>query len=194
MLPFRLLLITDWSLPDCLDRVRDALTAGPGIAVQHRHPGAIDRLFYEEAVKLREVCGQAPLFINGRLDIALALDAHLHLTSRSLQPEDVRPHLGPRWLSAAWHPPEPEPRGVDLLLMSPVYPPKSKADTRAPLGPAQFRALAAKTQTPCFALGGISAERVSELQPVQGVAVIGEVLHAANPRDAAEALLRSLSS
>jgi thiamine-phosphate pyrophosphorylase len=191
VITFKLMVITDWSLPDCVDRIRDALKAGPGIAIQHRHPGATDRQFYEEGLRLKEACGPAPLFINGRLDLALALDAHLHLTDHSLFAADVRPKLGERWLSAACHPPAAA-QDVDLLLVSPVFDPLSKPAERAPLGVDAFHAFARTTPTPCFALGGITAERIARLRPVAGVAVIGEVMHAASPAHAAEALLRAL--
>lgn len=200
-LPFELLVITDWALPDCVARVQAALRAGPGIAVQHRHPGATDRDFYEEGLRLREVCGDAPLFVNGRLDVALALDAHLHLNERALRAREVRSLLPGKLISAACHPASPHPDplphggegdGVDLWLVSPVFKPNSKRDERAPLGPAGFHAFAERVSTPCFALGGITAERVATLAPVVGVAVIGEVMHAASPAHAAEALLRAL--
>ncbi len=193
MIPFKLLLITDWSRPDCLAQLGEALKAGPGIAVQHRHPGATDRVFHDEGLRLRDAIGATPLFVNGRLDVALELGAHLHLTSRSLLPADVRPHLPPgRWLSASWHPPEASATGVDLLLMSPVFAPHSKPADRPPLGPEGFRAHLAHASAPVFALGGLTAERAARLRPVAGVALIGEVLHAASPAHAAEALLRAL--
>ena len=197
-LGFKLILITDWSREDCLAQVREALRAGPGIAVQHRHPGATDRQFYEEGLRLKDVCGEAPLFINGRLDVALALDAHLHLTERSLAGADVRRLLGSRWMSASCHPaPHPGPlpaaqREGDLFLVSPVFDPLSKPRERAAIGIEGFRACAGSTATPCFALGGISAARIPSLRPLAGVAVIGEVMHAPSPAHAAEALLRAL--
>jgi thiamine-phosphate pyrophosphorylase len=116
-LPFKLLLITDWSRVGCAEIVREALKAGPGIAVQHRHHGVSDRQFFDEARALKDVCGDAPLFINGRTDVALALDAHLHLGERSLPLRDVRPLIGKRWVSVSVHPkdacphPDPLPQG-----------------------------------------------------------------------------------
>ena len=204
MISFKLLLITDWSRPGCVEIIKAALSAGPGIAVQHRHPGATDRQFYEEGLRLKDACGDAPLFINGRLDVAIALDAHLHLTERSLSAADVRPFLGSRWLSSACHPgivslsPAGERVGeranpdVDLLLVSPVFDPISKPPERPPLGAEAFRTFAASTPIPCFALGGITAARIPSLKPLAGVAVIGEVMHAQSPAHAAEALLRAL--
>lgn len=189
---FQVILITDWSLPDCVERVKDALRAGPGIAVQHRHPQAVDRQFYEEGLRLKEACGDAPLFINGRLDIALALDAHLHLTSKSLRAADVRPYLGSRWLSASCHPSVEREVEADLLLVSPVFAPISKPIEHRPLGIDAFRSFTESCSTPCFALGGITPDNAHSLGPVAGVAVIGSVLHAPSPWRAAEALLAAI--
>lgn len=193
-LPFRLLLITDWSRP-VIEIVKEALKAGPGIAVQHRHPGASDRQFYEEGLRLKEVCAEAPLFINGRLDVALALDAHLHLTERSLKASEVRPFLKERYLSAAWHPGRPSDlphTEIEFFLVSPVFDPISKAAEGPALGVDGFQAFARSVELPCFALGGITAKRVPLLGPVAGVAVIGEVMHAHSPAHSAQALLRAL--
>jgi len=194
-LPFRLLIITDWSLPTLLDRLEQALSAGPGIAVQHRNPGATTRDFYRDGERLAALCARhgAPLFVNGRLDVALGLGAHLHLPARGLRPADVRPHLPPgRWLSAAVHDAAEATgaAGADLALVSPVFAPGSKpTDTRRQLGPDGFRALAARLPCPAFALGGLTAETARTLAPLAGVAVISAVLRADDPRRAAEALL-----
>lgn len=187
-LPFSVMLITDWGLDDLLDRVDAALGAG-GVAVQHRHPGVIDRTFFEEGQRLKAVCDRhgAPLFVNGRLDVALALDAHLHLPSRALRLEDVRPHAGSRWISVAVHD-EAEARaaqGASLALVSPVFPPGSKpTDMRPPLGVEGFRKLAALCGCPAFALGGMTPERAREVN-ADGVAVIGAISRADDPRAAA---------
>ncbi|MFZ5446930.1 MAG: thiamine phosphate synthase [Myxococcota bacterium] len=174
MIDFRIIVITDWSRADCLERVRAAVACGPRVAVQHRHPGATDRQLYEQGRQLREVIGAAPLFVNGRLDLALALDAHLHLTEGSLTPADVRPHLGARLLSASWHPPAPPRTGVDLLLASPVFEPLSKPAERPALGPSGYAAARARAgEVPVFALGGMTPERLDALGEVDGVAVIG---------------------
>lgn len=193
-LPFQLIVITDWSRPDCVQRVQDALRAGPGIAVQHRHPFATDRQFFEEGQRLREAIGDAPLFVNGRLDVALALGANLHVTETSLTAPEVRPSLGNALVSSACHPNGrvPDTTGIDLFLVSPVFKPNSKTDDRPPLGVERFHAFTRQVSVPCFALGGITAARVAELGSVAGVAVIGEVMHADSPARAAEALLRAL--
>lgn len=197
---FRLLLVTDWERPDALARLEAALAAGGPLAVQHRHPGASDRVFYAEGARLAEACARrgVPLFVNGRLDVALALGAHLHLPTRALAPADARPHLA-GWLSAAWHPAEEPapPRGVEFLLAAPVFAPGSKpGDARPRLGVEGFhRARSLAAPVPVFALGGLDERTVGLLRaegPVAGVAVISAVLGAPSPARAVEALLRAL--
>ncbi len=195
----RLILITDWSRGEALlGLVERALLGGRGVAVQHRHPGATDRDFLAEGRALAEVCARhgAPLFVNRRLDVALLLDAHLHLPSSGLLPADVRPHLPKgRWVSAAVHDAaEAErARGADLALVSPAFAPLSKAGERPPLGPSGFAALAGKVSCPAYALGGVTPERLATLGPVPGAAVIGAVLDAADPAQATGALLAALA-
>ena len=196
----QLVIITDWRLPPerLLGAISRALEAGPGVAVQHRHPEASGRRFLEEARLLAGLCGArgAPLFINGRLDVALLLGAHLHLPAHGPTPGDVRPHLPQGQLvSVAVHD-EAEARaalGADLALVSPVFSPGSKpGDTRATLGPEGFAALAAMLPCPALALGGITPERARELRGAAGFAVISSVLEAEDPAAAARAMLRLL--
>jgi thiamine-phosphate pyrophosphorylase len=192
----RLLVITDWRLPRArlLAAVEQALEAGPEVAVQHRHPEAPARLFLEEARLLAELCrarGRA-LFVNGRLDVALLVGAHLHLPAHGLTPEDVRPHLPPgRWVSVAVHDAHEAQaaRGADLALVSPVFSPGSKpGDTRPTLGPEGFRKLAALLPCPALALGGVTSERAARVKGAAGFAVISAVLEAEKPTEAARAL------
>ena len=89
--------MTDWALghQPLLERVTRALQSRTGLAVQHRHPGVTTRQFFDEAREVAKVCARfnAPLFVNSRLDVALALGAHLHLAAKALSVSDVKPHL-----------------------------------------------------------------------------------------------------
>ncbi|HET9451130.1 MAG TPA: thiamine phosphate synthase [Aggregicoccus sp.] len=193
----RLVVITDWRLPreQLLRALEQALAAGPGVALQHRHPEAPLRLFLEEARLLAALCERRgnPLFVNGRLDVALLVGAHLHLPAGGLRPADVRPLLPPgRLLSAAVHDAREaaDAVGADLALVSPVFSPGSKPqDSRPVLGPAGFGALRAALPCPAFALGGITAQTAAALPDAAGFAVISGVLGAADPAAAARALL-----
>lgn len=188
---FSLVVITDWGLgaERLLAQLGRALTV-PGLAVQHRHPGAADGVFFDEVRQLASLCARAkaPLFVNGRLDVALAVGAHLHCTSTSLRPSQVRPHLRGGLVSCGVHDGE-DADGADLALVSPVFAPGSKPlDPRPTLGAAGYARLAAGLPCPAFALGGVTPENAKTLA-APGLATITGVLHAADPAAAARALL-----
>ena len=192
-----LILITDWELPRgrLMASLESVLALGPDVAVQHRHPGATDRAFFEEGEQLARLClrfGNG-LFVNGRLDVALLLGAHLHLPSRGIEVADVRPHLPTgRWISAAVHDADEaqEAAGADIALVSPVFSPGSKATrARAPLGPEGFARLAERLGGPAFALGGVDPSNANQIRGASGFAAISAVLRAAQPRLAAQELL-----
>ncbi|MDQ3266070.1 MAG: thiamine phosphate synthase [Myxococcota bacterium] len=192
-----LIVITDWSLGEdtLLQRLAQVLPLSPRIAVQHRHPDATGRDFLREARLLSGLCGRAgnPLFVNGRLDVALLVGAHLHLPAHGFRPAEVRGQLPEGALiSAAVHDSREaqDAPGADLYLVSPVFGAGSKPeDTRTPLGVDGYKALALRLSAPAFALGGITAETAPRLPAAPGYAVISGVLRAADPRLAALKIL-----
>ncbi len=171
------MLVTDWALGHqaLLERVTRALESRKGIAVQHRHPGVTTRQFFDEARELAKVCArfEAPLFINSRLDVALALGAHLHLAAKALSVSDVKPHVREGMLvSHAVHSRDEFQAGADLALVSPVFRPRSKT-VATTLGPEGFAALAAHAPCPVFALGGLTPQNAKLLPSAAGFAVMG---------------------
>ena len=192
-----LIVITDWQIPapKLMESLELVLSLGPEVGLQHRHPGASDRLFFEEGERLAKLCQRLgnPLFVNGRLDMALLLGAHLHLPARGIDVDDVRQHLLPgTWISAAVHDRGEALEAVDadLVLVSPVFAPGSKpTDPRTPLGPEGFARLAKATPSPAFALGGIGPANASEVVGASGFSAISSVLKSSNPILAAKALL-----
>src|SRR5689334_5085465 len=196
-----LIVLTDWTLPE--ERHRSALTAlarlGPDVCLQHRDPGAPVRIFLERARWLAELTrvGGAQLAINGRVDIALLVGAHLHLPVEAPRPREVRPMLpADRWISAAVHSAAElaDAAGADAFLVSPVHAPGSKpGDPRSPLGADGFARLArAAAPVPCFALGGMTPERSAALHSRWGIAAQSGVLQALDPTAAARAFLEAL--
>jgi thiamine-phosphate pyrophosphorylase len=194
----RLIVVTDWTLPE--DSHRTALEAvaalGPDVCIQHRDSGAPVRTFLERARWLALITGRsgAQLAINGRIDVALLVGAQVHLPVDGPRPWEVRPFLpAGRWISAAVHS-EAElahARGCDAVLLSPVFSPGSKpGDTRPPLGPEGFERLVRRAMpTPCYALGGMTPERLRTLTPCQGAAVQSHVLRAPDPAASVRAFL-----
>src|SRR5678816_4057336 len=104
----RLIVVTDWTLPDEAHRaaLETVAALGPEVCIQHRDPGAPVRGFLERARWLSTLTGRsgAQLAVNGRLDVALLVDAHLHLPVDAPRPHEVRHWLpAGRWVSAAVH-------------------------------------------------------------------------------------------
>lgn len=194
----RLIVVTDWALPE--DAHRAALEAvaslGPDVCIQHRDPGAPVRSFLERARWLAALTTRtgAQLAVNGRLDVALLVDAHLHLPVDAPRPREVRPWLASgRWISAAVHSEAEldEARGCDAVLLSPVFAPGSKpGDARPSLGPEGFARLAGiASPLPCFALGGMTPDRLASLVNCQGAAVQSGILQSPDPLAVARAFL-----
>ena len=193
MIP-KLLIITDWALgePRLFSQLEAALGSKAFVAVQHRNPGATARAYFEQGRRLKALCDRfaAPLFVSARLDVALALEAHLHLPGWGLRARDVRLPPG-RWLSVAVHDEEEAAAaaGADLALVSPVFETASKPGA-PPLGSEGFARLAKALSCPAYALGGVTAERLRELPLGTPAAVISAVLDDPDPCRAADCLVQ----
>jgi thiamine-phosphate pyrophosphorylase len=196
----RLIVVTDWTLPEETHRaaLEGVAALGPEVCIQHRDPGAPVRGFLERARWLAALAraSGAQLAVNGRLDVALLVDAHLHLPVDAPRPREVRPWLPPgRWISAAVHSEAElaEVHGCDAVLLAPVFAPGSKpGDARPPFGPEGFARLARlASPLPCFALGGMTPARLATLAGCQGAAVQSGVLRSPDPAAAARAFLAS---
>ena len=198
----RLLVVTDWSLGEArlLRALEQACALGAEVGVQHRHPEAPTRAFLQEARALASLCAQYnnPFFVNGRLDVALLVGAHLHLPVDAPTPAAVRPHMpAGKLVSAAAHDEAELGRaaGADLVLLSPVFRPSSKpTDKRPTLGPEGYARLSVRSTCPTLALGGIRPDTLRLLGQVEGVAVQGAVLASPDPAGVARALLAGLSA
>jgi len=119
------------------------------------------------------------LLINGRFDIAMAVEAGgVHLPERGLPLAAVREALGPEALiGRSTHSVEAVHRaqeeGADYVTLGPIYETPSKGQFGPPLG-LETLARAAAIGVPVLAIGGISVERLAELADAgaRGVAAI----------------------
>ena len=198
----RLHAITDERIarrPD-LGEITRQLVAGAGSELAlHARGRALSGLeHYELAVRL-SACAPARLFVNDRLDVALAVAAAgVQLGHGSLAPEDAR-RLNPGWWigksvhdlreAAAAH-----AGGADYLLVGPVFPTATHPD-RAPLAAARLQQIA-DLGLPVIAIGGVTPERIRELlaeAAIQGVAAIRALWQAADPAGAAQRMLEELN-
>jgi len=139
----------------------------------------------------------ARLFVNDRLDVALACGASgVQLGAVSLDPEDAR-RLDTRWwIGKSVHTfAEAEAArtaGADYLLAGPVFP-TATHPAREPLEAATLSAIVA-LGLPVIAIGGVAPGRAASLRAagVHGVAAIRALWDAEDGPDAAQQLLQEL--
>jgi thiamine-phosphate pyrophosphorylase len=101
--------------------------------LQFRHKGHYSRRVFEQAERVAAVCarGGAALIIDDRADIALLLDAGLHVGQDDIPPADARRLIGPgQVLGYSTHDAEQLAAAVaeplDYVAFGPVFPTGSK--------------------------------------------------------------------
>ena len=186
---------------DALAVVAAAVAAGAPV-VQVRAKGCTDRVLYEFARRVVELCtaAGAACIVNDRVDVALAVDAMgTHLGNEDLPIAAVRRIAGPGHLigGTARDPAGAAAlvtAGADYLGVGPAYLTTTKAGLPAPLGPAGVAAVARAVDVPVIAIGGVTAQRAPELLAAGacGVAVVTAISEAVDPADATRTLLRLL--
>lgn len=175
-----------------LDLVTEA-TAGGVDAIYLRDAGpSIDDLALTTRALRAQIGDAATLLVNGGPQAARATGGGLHLREREMTPAAARAVLGPTVLiGRSVHSPEGAvaATGADYVLAGHVYPSPSKPGL-APLGPAGLARIVAAAPCPVIAIGGITPERATEIIQTGacGVAVIGAIAGADDPRAAARAL------
>jgi thiamine-phosphate pyrophosphorylase len=89
-----------------------------------------------------------------------------------------------------------EQSGADFILFGPVYFTASKAAYGPPQGLSALKTIVDNISLPVYAIGGITLENVESAKNtgVRGVALISAIVSAANPKEAAEKMLRKLRS
>lgn len=177
------------------------LAGAPGLSVQLRERGTPDRDCLRWARHARRALGQTtPLYVNRRLDIALAASADgVHLPASGLPLARVRAaaprgfHVGVSTHSAAGASRAIE-EGADVVVVGPIFETPSKRAYGPPLGPEALGDLPPRSDHNCavYAIGGINEGNLGRLNPyrdrIDGVAAIRYFQEAADPRAAAEEL------
>ncbi|MGH7874752.1 MAG: thiamine phosphate synthase [Candidatus Binatia bacterium] len=204
-LDFALYLVTDRTQTqgrDLLTVLEQALDGGVK-ALQLREKDLSGKELFALAEKAKRLCDRysAQLFINDRIDVALAIDAAgVQLGKYSIPTDVARILLGPqRTIGVSTHSAEEaqkaEQNGADFILFGPVFFTPSKARYGAPQGLAALQKTLAKTSLPVYAIGGIKVENVARVRqtPIQGIALISAVLSAADPKKEVKNLLALLA-
>ena len=197
---FKLYLITDRKntklpLPEA---VRLALQGGVR-AIQLREKDLPVRELLELARKLRELTLDfgAKLFINDRVDVAIAVDADgVHLGHQSMPPEPVRRILGKgKLIGVSTHniveAKEAEAGGADFITFGPVFFTPSKANFGAAVGLEYLKIAKNRINIPIFGLGGVKSGNLREVFRfgADGVSLISAIFGAQDIRKAAEAIV-----
>jgi thiamine-phosphate pyrophosphorylase len=160
------------------------LEAGARI-LQFRHKSFFSRRAFEEASQIAELCRSAgALFVvNDRADIAMLLNAGLHLGQDDLAPSDARRILpAASIIGFSTHNEEQLRAGdlepVDYLAIGPIFVTGSKQNPDPVVGLERLRALRPLTQKPLVAIGGITRELTPKVFEVgaDSVAIIGDLL------------------
>ena len=199
-----LMLITDRSrLRDrSLEEMASLAVDGGVTAVQLRENDLDGGGLYHLAVTVHAVLrGRALLLVNDRIDVAIAAGADgVHLPEHTLPLQKLRDYVGDACIvGRSVHSVEAavraEQEGADYLQVGAVYETTSHPG-RAPGGIELLRAVAEAVRVPVIAVGGITPERVAEVieAGADGIAVIGAILDADDPRAAARALHEALRS
>lgn len=192
LIDFRLYLITDRKLvphPSSLvPAVKKALKAGVK-AVQLRERDLSTRELLKLAYKMRDLTNKygAKLFINDRVDVALAVKADgVHLTQKSIPADAVRKavHASRFLIGVSTHSlkeaKKAERAGADFITIGPIYRTPSKLKYGKPLGVNVLKKVSSKLNIQVFAIGGVKAKKINELSNAgaYGVAVISEIFRA----------------
>ena len=171
-------------------------------AVQLREKDLGGRELLELAREVKRLCDRygAELFVNDRVDVALASDAAgVHLAANALPVKVARELLGPdRKIGVSTHSVE-EARtaseaAADFVLFGPIYATDSKLAFGEPQGPAALKAVTDSASVPVFAIGGIKHHHLPEITAhgTARIALISAVSEAPDPRAAARDMLTAL--
>jgi len=181
-----------------LDDVARELTDGGGseLAFHARGRALSGREHYELAVRLSRR-PTVRLFVNDRLDVALAVPTAGVQLGHGSVPVSAARALDPRWwIGKSVHDlAEAEAaraEGADYLVVGPVYATATHPD-RAPMGVERLQELTA-LGLPVIAIGGITLERVAAVHAAgaYGIAAIRALWDAAEPADAARRMWEEL--
>ena len=199
----------DYSLYLCTDRrlmtsptieasAESALRGGTTV-IQLREKDCSSREFYELGLRVKKITERynAPLIINDRVDIALAVGAAgVHVGQGDLPCKVVREIVGPDMIvgvSAATldEAVQAEEDGADYLGVGAMYATATKTDTR-PVSMEELLKIRAAVKIPIVVIGGINKQTLGNFKGtgVDGLAVVSAIVAQPDPEAAARELLR----
>ena len=167
--------------------------------LQLRHKGHYTRELFDIAAAIAQRCRDsgAMLIVNDRADIALLLDAGLHVGHDDLPTSKARGVIGPgRVLGLSTHHEQQLIHGagepVDYLAIGPIFATLSKSNPDAVVGVERLEKLRCLTDKPLVAIGGITRRTAPEVLAAgaDSIAVIGDLYPEPLTRPRLEASVR----
>lgn len=200
----RLHVLTDASLQTRFTHVELArlAIAGGADTIQYRQKSGSTRGMINVAREMKRLCAEAGVtfIVNDRLDVAIAAEADgVHLGQDDFPIPLARRILGEERIIGGSAATMEEARiclseGADYVGFGPVYPTSSKDDAGPVSGLEVLREVVKTIPLPIIAIGGVSAENVSEVlgAGAHGIAVISAVCCQQSPEQATRALHHAL--
>lgn len=201
---FRLYLITDRNQTGGRPLtyvVKEALDGGVK-AVQLREKDLPIRELLKLAEEMRKITkdAKAMLFINGRMDVAIAVEADgIHLGQTDLPVNVVRRIVGNRFLiGVSTHnlneAKEAEASSADFITFGPIFETPAKLKYGKPVGIEALKRVKSGASIPVYAIGGIKSGNIKQILDTEadGVALISAIIGANEPKKAADEIIKEL--
>jgi thiamine-phosphate pyrophosphorylase len=179
------------------DVILQALQGG-AVCVQLREKEASTRFFVEEAKAIKSIMApfKAPLIINDRIDVALAVGADgVHLGQEDMPYGEARRLLGKSAIIGlsveTWEDVEKAQfLDVNYLGVSPVFATPTKTDTKGSWGLEGLARIRTYSHHPLVAIGGLNASNAADVVKAGAgcIAVVSAVCSAPDPLKAAREL------
>lgn len=187
---------------DSLAVVKAALEAGARLVQVRPEDHYTDRAAFDLATAIAALCARygASCLVNDRVHIASAVGADgVHLGADDL-PIDAARRILPAASIIGGTARDPESAraarraGATYLGVGPVFGTTTKAGLPQPIGLEGLAAVCEAVDLPVIAIGGITAERAKLCREAgaHGVAVVGAISAAADPREATAKLLEAV--
>ncbi len=186
---------------DMISSVKMAIDGGvKAVQLRGKNLSAKELLKIGERLRHLTHIESVKLFINDRIDVAMAIQADgVHLGQNSMPVRQARKISGDELIiGVSTHglreAMDAQAGGADFITVGPIFVTESKLRYGSPVGLTTLADVCRKVKIPVFAIGGISIERVNSVmkEGAHGVAVISAILKAESVYDATVNMLDEL--
>lgn len=186
---------------DLISSVKMAIDGGVKVVqLRGKRMPARELLKIGKRLRLLTNSSSVKLFINDRIDIAMAVDADgIHLGQNSIPVSVARDIAGDKFIvGVSTHnikeAKEAELGGADFITFGPIFATRSKLVYGPPVGLRRLANIAKDVKIPVFAIGGIKTDRINSVMEkgAYGIAVISGILKSGSVYTAAVNMIEKL--